>query len=78
MYYRDRQSVFLSLFFPLMMMFALGYMVSADVHPPAVALVGDATAAPNLVETLESSPLIPSNRPMTPTPARRSRPVRSP
>ena len=58
MYYRDRQSVFLSLFFPLMMMFALGYMVNADVHPPAVALVGDATAAPNLVATLESSPLI--------------------
>ena len=58
MYYRDRQSVFLSLFFPLMMMFALGYMVNADVHPPSVALVGDAAAAPNLVAALEKSPLI--------------------
>ena len=58
MYYRDRQSVFLSLFFPLVMMLALGYMVNSDVHPPAIALVGDSSAAPHLVEALKQSPLI--------------------
>ncbi|MEO6396487.1 MAG: ABC transporter permease [Devosia sp.] len=58
MYYRDRQSVFLSLFFPLILMFALGYMVNSGINPPAIALVGDTTAAPRLAEALQTSDLI--------------------
>ncbi|MBU1173810.1 MAG: ABC transporter permease [Alphaproteobacteria bacterium] len=58
MYLRDRQSVFLSLFFPLMMMFALGYMVNSDVNPPAIALVGNTEAAPELAASLLDSKLI--------------------
>lgn len=58
MYGRDRQSVFFALFFPLILMLALGYMVGGDdIEPIAVSAVSD-TQESEFITALEGNELL--------------------
>lgn len=59
MYSRDRQSLFFALFFPIIMMLALGFMVgNTDTKPIDVSVVHDADESVLFVDALKSSPLL--------------------
>lgn len=59
MYSRDRQSLFFALFFPIIMMLALGFMVgNSEVEPIDVSVVGKENEAEVFVEAFKSSPLL--------------------
>lgn len=57
MYLRDRQSVFLSLFFPLMLMFAFGFMSFDGPTETSIGVIGAENSDPAILEALDQSGL---------------------
>lgn len=58
MYFRDRQSLVLSLFFPLMLMFAFGFMNFEGDGTTSIGIVASDAADPAILEALEANDLL--------------------